>query len=133
LLRRAVSDGTDLFRLPDLRISSTSAAEFIFSARWGVTVAKIQAEFVSLEKAEHAFRRILGEFESALDALEKNLEQTLAEWTGDAQRAYAEARACWDRSARELHAELAQLHKAIGRTHRNFRSSSGTNVRMWSE
>jgi WXG100 family type VII secretion target len=96
-------------------------------------VAKIQAEFASLEKAEHAFRRILGEFESALNALEKNLEQTLAEWTGDAQRAYGDARACWDRSARELHAELARLHNAIGRAHRNFRRSSGTNVRMWSE
>ena len=68
-----------------------------------------------------------------LDALEKNLEQTLAEWTGDAQRAYAEARACWDQSARDLHAELVRLHEAIGRSHRNFRSSSATNVQVWSE
>lgn len=95
-------------------------------------MAEIQADFASLKKAERGYQQVLREFESVVDALEKDLEQTLARWTGEAQRAYAAARVSWDRAARDLHAELARLHQAIGRSHRNFRSSSGTNVRMWS-
>jgi WXG100 family type VII secretion target len=95
-------------------------------------MVEIRGKFASFSEAERGFQQALWELESELDALEENLERTLADWTDDAQRAYAAARASWDRAARDLHAELARLHKAIGRAHRNFRSSSETNVRMWS-
>ena len=95
-------------------------------------MAKIRAKFESFEEAEYGFQQALRALESVLDSLEKDLERTLAEWTGDAQLAYAEAHACWDQAARDMHAELARLHRAIRRAHRNFRSSSNTNVRMWS-
>jgi WXG100 family type VII secretion target len=98
----------------------------------GVATVEIRANFTSFAEAEQDLQQVLWAFESVLDSLEENLELTLAEWSGDAQRAYAEARATWDRAARDLHAELARLHKAIKRTHHNFRSASDTNVRMWS-
>jgi WXG100 family type VII secretion target len=93
---------------------------------------EIQADLVAFKEAERRFREVLQEFEASLDALEKKLERTLSEWSGDAQKAYASAHAEWNQSARDLHAELARLHKAIGRAHRNFRSAIDTNVRMWS-
>lgn len=92
----------------------------------------VQAEFTAFTEAERYFKEALREFETVLDALECDLEQHLAEWEGDDQQAYAAVRARWDRSARDLHAELARLHQAIRRAHRNFRSSSTTNMRMWS-
>ncbi|MBO2447352.1 WXG100 family type VII secretion target [Actinomadura barringtoniae] len=92
----------------------------------------IQAEFAAFREAERDFERALQRLETVLDNLEGDLEQSLAEWDGDARRAYAKARDRWDKSARDLHAELARLHRAIARAHLNFRSSSSTNVRMWS-
>jgi WXG100 family type VII secretion target len=97
-----------------------------------VTVARIRGNFSSFSEAERGFQQVLWGLESELDALEKNLERNLADWTGEAQRAYAATRASWDQATRDLHAELARLHKTIGRTHHNFRSASETNVRMWS-
>ncbi len=99
----------------------------------GVGDVEIRANFTSFADAEDGFQQVLWAFESVLDSLKAKLEETLAEWTGDAQSAYAEARTTWDQAARDLHAELARLHKAIKRTHHNFRSASDTNVRMWSE
>ncbi|WP_165975259.1 WXG100 family type VII secretion target [Actinomadura rubrisoli] len=95
-------------------------------------VVEIRAEFAAFSEAERAFREALRQFESILNALEKELDRTLAQWDGDAKQAYAVAHARWDKAARDLHAELARLHKGIGRAHRNFRSASDTNVRMWS-
>ncbi|TDD61546.1 WXG100 family type VII secretion target [Actinomadura rubrisoli] len=92
----------------------------------------IRAEFAAFSEAERCFEQALRQFEAVLDKLEGELEQSLADWEGDDQKAYAAARARWDQSTRTLHAELARLHRAIGRSHRNFRSSSDTNVRMWS-
>lgn len=95
-------------------------------------MVQIRADFAAFRDAEHGFQQALRALESTLDDLEKELELTLADWSGDAQRAYAVARASWDQSARDLHAELARLHKAIGRARRNLHSASDTNVRMWS-
>jgi WXG100 family type VII secretion target len=92
----------------------------------------IQAEFAAFRAAEQSFARALRELETTLDRLEHELDQSLAEWDGEARNAYTTAQARWDKSSRELHAELARLHKAIARAHLNFRSSSSTNVRMWS-
>ncbi|MEU9023328.1 WXG100 family type VII secretion target [Actinomadura sp. NPDC048394] len=92
----------------------------------------IRAEFAAFSEAERCFQKALRDFETVLDGLEKSLAGSLAEWDGDARNAYTAAHARWDKTARDLHAELDRLHRAIGRAHRNFRSSSSTNVRMWS-
>ncbi len=93
---------------------------------------EIRANFTSFAEAEQDFQQVLQAFEFVLDSLERKLAQTLTQWTGDAQEAYAEAYAIWNRAARDQHAELARLRKAINRAHRNFHSASDTNVRMWS-
>lgn len=95
-------------------------------------MALIRAEFAAFHEAQLQFQRALREYTSILDALEVRLDGALSEWEGDAQQAYAAARASWGSSARDLRGELARLHEAIGRAHRNFRSSSSTNVQMWS-
>ncbi|MFC6878510.1 MULTISPECIES: WXG100 family type VII secretion target [Actinomadura] len=95
-------------------------------------MVQILAEFAAFSEGERGFQRALQELESALDDLERKLAHSLTEWEGDDQRAYAAARARWDAAARAMHAELARLHQTIARAHRNFRSSSSTNVRMWS-
>lgn len=92
----------------------------------------IRAEFSAFNEAERRFQETLWEFESVLDALEAELELSLSRWEGDAQKAYSAARSRWDGSAQDMRAELARLHKALGRAHRNLRSASDTNVRMWS-
>lgn len=92
----------------------------------------IQAEFAAFGEAERCFERALQELETVLDGLDRELGRSLVEWDGEARDAYTRAHARWDRSSRDLHAELARLHQAIARAHRNFRSSSNTNVRMWS-
>lgn len=96
-------------------------------------MTRILAEFSAFDEGERAFRRALRDFESVLDSMENSLGRSLSEWDGDAKRTYLEAHARWDQSARELHKRLARLHQAIQRTHRNFHSSSRTNVQMWSE
>ncbi|WP_433248670.1 WXG100 family type VII secretion target [Actinomadura nitritigenes] len=92
----------------------------------------IRADFTAFSEAERSFEKALRDFETVLDRLEKSLAGSLAEWDGDARNAYTAAHARWDKTARDLHAELDRLRRAVGRAHRNFRSSSDTNVRMWS-
>ncbi|MFI0444453.1 WXG100 family type VII secretion target [Actinomadura sp. 6N118] len=96
------------------------------------TMVRIQAEFAAFREAERNFQRALQEFDSTLDTLQRDLAGSLAEWEGDAQKTYAAARDRWSMSTREMHRELARLHAAIVRAHRNLRSASDTNTRMWS-
>jgi WXG100 family type VII secretion target len=95
-------------------------------------MAVIKAEFATFADAERAFREALSQYERILDTLSADLRKSLAEWDGEARKAYEAAHARWERGAREMHAELTRLHGAIVRAHGNFRSSSSTNVRMWS-
>ncbi|MDL4820786.1 WXG100 family type VII secretion target [Actinomadura opuntiae] len=92
----------------------------------------IKAEFATFTDAERAFREALRQYERILQTLSADLTKSLAEWDGDARSTYNAAHERWERGAREMHEELTRLHGAIVRAHRNFRSSSSTNVRMWS-
>lgn len=94
-------------------------------------MVEIRAEFAAFDEAERYFREVLKLLQQELDGLEKDLEMSLVRWEGDDRTAYGVARAKWDRAARDLHAELAVLHLAIERSHRNYRNASNANVRMW--
>ncbi|WP_019630203.1 WXG100 family type VII secretion target [Actinomadura atramentaria] len=95
-------------------------------------MGQIKAEFSAFSDAEKLFHRALDELETTLDELAADLDRSMARWEGDDKAAYVDAHAQWDASARALHAQLALLHKTIVRAHRNYQSSSSTNVRMWS-
>src|SRR4051794_33999332 len=97
-----------------------------------MSVVEIRAEFAALKTGEEHFARALRDLESELESLEKELERSLAQWEGPAQKAYLAARTAWDQSARDLHAELGRLHQAIVRAHRNYRNALDANMRMWS-
>ncbi len=94
-------------------------------------MTEIRAEFSRFTDAETDFKAVLKALEEELDSLEQDLLKTLSCWEGDAQEAFVSARNEWNRQARDMHAWLDRLHASILRAHKNYRTSSETNIRMW--
>ncbi|MFC4912062.1 WXG100 family type VII secretion target [Actinomadura gamaensis] len=94
-------------------------------------MVEIRAEFSRFADGERDFKIVLRALEEELRSLEVDLLRTLDRWEGDARAAFETARDEWTKQARDMHGWLDGLHAAILRAHKNYRSSSAANIRMW--
>jgi WXG100 family type VII secretion target len=92
---------------------------------------RIYADLGVLERGAQNFEHVLKEFEEVLDGLDDHLRVSLADWTGDARRAYQVFHEAWRKDARELAVRLAHLRQVIANSHGNYTRSHHANIGMW--
>lgn len=87
---------------------------------------KIDLLVGEMTRAHVEIARILGELQTALDRLS-------AEWSGDAQRAYAQAQTRWNGIMKELHDELDRVQRRTHESNDVFANAQRSTQRLWSE
>lgn len=88
------------------------------------------AEFAALEKVAADFGRMPEALRRRPAEPDRDL-QALAQWDGDAARAYRTALGEWQAAADDMTERLAALHKVLVTAHRNHGASLNTNLATW--
>jgi early secretory antigenic target protein ESAT-6 len=84
-----------------------------------------------MSQAYEAFSRTLSEMNQELAELDANLRNSLAEWDGQARRAFDVAHQEWRQSASDMARQLAGLRQAIATAHGNYSRCEAANLMMF--
>ncbi|POM26825.1 PF06013 domain protein [Actinomadura rubteroloni] len=89
-------------------------------------------DYQAMQQAEQMFQAKHRQMVELLDALESDLQSGLARWEDDARDAYFEARAKWDKAARDQAKSIDEFAKSVGTARTNYQSAERSNVDQWS-
>lgn len=70
--------------------------------------------------------------DSTLTTLEGELEQSLAQWDGDARAAYSQAKAKWDAAAAHMASVIQKMTSTLGQIDEGYASNEARTTSMWS-
>lgn len=80
----------------------------------------IRINYAALDQAAGDLGQASKDISSRLDALEQELNPLRNDWTGQAQNAYLQAKADWDRQMNELNAILAQASQTVSTSNQDY-------------
>lgn len=86
-----------------------------------------------MSQAYEDFSRTLSAMNEALEELDANLKNSLAEWDGQARQAFDVAHQLWRHSAADMAYQLAGLRKAIAVADVNYSLCEAANLAMFSK
>ncbi|MFC6880072.1 MULTISPECIES: WXG100 family type VII secretion target [Actinomadura] len=84
-----------------------------------------------MQQSEQLFKSKHREMTELLDRLEGELESGLARWEDTAKDAYMDARAKWDKAAREMAKAVKEFSESIGVAHDNYQKAEQSNSKIW--
>ncbi|MFI6514806.1 WXG100 family type VII secretion target [Spirillospora sp. NPDC050679] len=88
-------------------------------------------DYPTMQRAEAMFEAKHREMVQALDDLEADLQSGLAKWEDDARDAYFEARAKWDKVARDQAKCVKEFSQVVTTARTNYQSAERSNTEMW--
>ncbi|WP_019632914.1 WXG100 family type VII secretion target [Actinomadura atramentaria] len=88
-------------------------------------------DYQAMQQAEQMFETKHREMVQLLDTLEADLQSGLARWEDDARDAYFEARAKWDKAARDQAKCVQEFSESIGTARDNYQSAERSNTEQW--
>ena len=89
------------------------------------------AQFGTMQAGEENFLAVYNTLTGTLETLQRELQGSLAEWTGSAQAAYQTARAQWDAAAAHMASVLNQLGNVIGTANENYQEAERNLSALW--
>jgi WXG100 family type VII secretion target len=90
------------------------------------------ANFGVLSSQAENFAIVAGTMRKELDELEGSLQSKLAQWDGDAKKAYWEYKKQWDAAAADMQNVIQKLGLAIGSAHENYTAAEKYGVNLFS-
>ena len=90
-----------------------------------------RAVFGSLAQGEADFARIYAQVQETTHTLESQLNSSLSRWDGQAQQAYAVARAKWQAAEANMAAVLSNLRAVAGEANVNYQATEASNAGLW--
>ncbi|TDC66578.1 WXG100 family type VII secretion target [Actinomadura sp. GC306] len=88
-------------------------------------------DYATMQHAQAIFQAKHREMVQLLDTLEANLQSGLGRWEDDARDAYFEAKAKWDKVAREQADTVREFSEAVGTAQQNYEAAEVANAQMW--
>lgn len=88
-------------------------------------------DYATMKQAEAMFKSTHSQMVQALDDLEADVEARLAVWEDDSRDAYFEAKAKWDKAAREMADLVKEFGEGIGTAQQNYQSAEQSNTSLW--
>jgi WXG100 family type VII secretion target len=92
----------------------------------------VRAVFGTLSDGESQFVAAYNGLSSTVTDLDGQLRTNLATWDGQAQAAYYEAKAVWDKAIADMGAVIQGLSSVIGTANANYQEAEQVNASMFS-
>jgi len=89
------------------------------------------ASFGGMAQGEQEFMAIFNTLTSTLTDLQRNLESSLAQWSGAARSAYTQAKAEWDAASQHMASVLNQLGVTIGEANATYQATERQLTGLW--
>ncbi len=89
------------------------------------------ANFAGMATSEQQFLAVFNALTSTLGDLQRQLENSLQMWTGDARGAYTQAKAAWDSAAQDMAGVLNHLGAVIGTANTTYQNTERALSGLW--
>ncbi|MFH8386876.1 WXG100 family type VII secretion target [Kitasatospora sp. NPDC018058] len=87
--------------------------------------------FSNVQHVAEEMQAISQNIKTTLASLDTNARQHLAEWTSEAQSAYAAAKARWDAASADMAAQAAKAQGALTEIHAGYAQAERAGSNMW--
>lgn len=91
----------------------------------------LNIRYETLDQAKTDLAAAYAGAQATISELETKLNQSLAEWTGDAQEAYAEAKLAWSRAFTHMQTVLNQAQVHVGNASDMYQAVERQNQSIW--
>jgi 6 kDa early secretory antigenic target len=91
----------------------------------------VLANFGTLADGEAQFMAAYTGLTSTINDLDAQLRGSLQDWQGNAQQAYFEAKAVWDKAIADMGMVIQGMSSVIGTANTNYQSAETTNTQMF--
>jgi WXG100 family type VII secretion target len=91
----------------------------------------MQIQYETLQQAQTDLGAAYAAAKNAIDELKSRLDQSLAQWTGDAQTAYTQVKSDWDKSFAHMASVLAKAQVHMGNAHEMYQQVERQNSSIW--
>lgn len=91
----------------------------------------VRAVFGNLSDGESQFVAAYNSLSSTVTNLDGQLRTNLADWDGEAQAAYTQAKAVWDKAIADMGAVIQGLSSVLGSANANYQTAERTNSAMF--
>jgi len=88
-------------------------------------------DYSVMQQAEAMFQAKNREMVELLDNLEADLQSGLSKWEDDARDAFFDARAKWDKAAREQARMIKEFHQVVMTARGNYQTAEKANSELW--
>ncbi|WBB71948.1 WXG100 family type VII secretion target [Micromonospora sp. WMMD1128] len=90
-------------------------------------------DFNQADATLYDMNQINGRISSALDEMERNVERSLQEWTGDARSAYYVAKAEWRNAAGAMTVHLERARQTLLTISDNYGTTEQRHSKIWND
>ncbi|WKU05733.1 WXG100 family type VII secretion target [Micromonospora sp. HUAS LYJ1] len=90
-------------------------------------------DFNQADATLHDMNQINGRISNALDEMERQVERSLQDWTGDARSAYYAAKAEWRGAAGQMTVHLEQARQTLLRISDNYGTTEQRHAKIWND
>jgi 6 kDa early secretory antigenic target len=91
----------------------------------------VKAVFGSLSDGEAQFMAAYNGLSSTVNDLDGQLRSSLSSWDGQAQQAYYQAKAIWDKAIADMGMVIQNLSRVIGTANTNYQGAEQSNAAMF--
>ncbi|GIH18845.1 WXG100 family type VII secretion target [Rugosimonospora africana] len=91
----------------------------------------LKIQYETLQQAETDLGVAYTAAKSAIDELRAKLDQSLSQWTGDAQQAYVQVKSDWDKAFAHMAEVLAKAQVHMGNAHEMYQQVERQNTSIW--
>ncbi|MGX4655170.1 WXG100 family type VII secretion target [Micromonospora sp. SCSIO 07396] len=90
-------------------------------------------DFNQADATLYDMNRVNGRISGALDEMERNVERSIEEWSGDARSAYHVAKAEWRSAADEMTVQLEQARRTLLAISDNYGTTEQRHTKIWNQ
>ncbi|MFV2009107.1 MULTISPECIES: WXG100 family type VII secretion target [unclassified Micromonospora] len=90
-------------------------------------------DFNQADATLYDMNQINGRIASALAEMERNVERSLEEWTGDARTSYYAAKLQWNQAAQDMSTYLEQARRTLLTISENYGTTEQRHTKIWND
>jgi WXG100 family type VII secretion target len=92
----------------------------------------LSVSFPVMEQGAQDLVRVHATLTSTLEQLQRQLAQTLQDWSSDAQAAYAHCKSQWENDANDMASSLAAFGAFVDNARDHYLNTEAKNTGIWS-